>query len=113
MSGVFNDHQPGDMVSLEMRIDAGSRQMIQKILMSNDEHKALLHSSLDRAIKATDIAGIMQREATAAVEAAVTEYFKWGAGRDLIGKAVHRALEATIPGLFGEAGQKASRSSKT
>ncbi len=43
--GIFNDAQPGDIVTLEMRIKEGQRHMLQAMFVSDEENKKLLQEA--------------------------------------------------------------------
>lgn len=97
---MFKDQQPADLLTLEMRVSAAQRKIMQHMVISEIEQKQLLDAALERAVKNIDLPGMVVKEAEMAIMDAIRNYFSYGEGHRILRDATHKALNEAMPQLF-------------
>lgn len=89
---MWNDEQPGDLVTFEMKVQEVSRRVLQQMFLSKQETIIAYEKALENAIKNFDYVSAFQKEANEAVKNSVNNYFKYGEGNTIIQEATKKAL---------------------
>jgi len=97
---TFNDEKPGDLITLEMRIQEDVRHVLRAMFISSEDKKKMLEEALEMAISSSNLSHVIEKHAHDAINDAVKEYFTFGEGGLALRSAIQKVLHEIIPKIF-------------